>query len=143
MKGQRGKKGIYVVRANKGLLSRTHWQPDLHGYPISLISLIREKLQKKQPGITEKFNSNSHYFGYWLGDNKDRVYIYVQKKQLVIDLSISPDFVTAIKRQGFKVKSRDNFQEQNGWLTGWQVPQSTANVDLVINWICKAFEDDL
>ena len=143
MKGQRGKRAIYVIRAKKGLLAKTHWHRTLQAYPTSLITLVREKLQKKIPGITEKFNSNSRYFGYWIGDDKDRVYIYVQKKKLVIDLCISSDYATALKKQGFKVKPRDNFQGQAGWLTGWYVPHSTTKVDYVVNRLCKAFEENL
>jgi len=143
MKGQRGKKGTYVIRAKKGLLNDTTWWRTLKDYPTSLICLIRERLLKKIPGLTEKFNSNSRYFGYWIGDDKDRVYIYVQKEQLVIDSCISSDFATTLKKQGFKVKPRDNFQGQAGWLTGWQVPQSTTDADSVVKWLCKAFEENL
>ena len=143
MKGQRGKKGIYVIRAKRGLLNDTIWRCTLKNYPISLICLIRERLLKKIPGLTEKFNSNSRYFGYWIGDDKDRVYIYVQKKQLVIDLCISSDFTTTLNNQEFRVKARDNFQGQAGWLTGWQVPQSTTDADSVVNGLCKSFEENL
>jgi len=143
MKGQRGKKGTYVIRAKRGLLNDTTWRRTLKDYPTSLICLIRERLLKKIPGLTEKFNSNSRYFGYWIGDDKDRVYIYVQKEQLVIDLCISSDFATTLNKQGFRVKARDNFQGRAGWLTGWQVPQSTTDVNFVVNSLCKAFEENL
>ena len=143
MKGQKGKKGIYVIRAKRGLLSDRTWRRTLKGYPTSLICQIRERLLKKIAGLTEKFNSNSRYLGYWIGDDKDRVYIYVQKEQLVIDLCISSDFATTLNKQGFRVKARDNFQGQKGWLTGWQVPQSTTDVNFVVNWLCKAFKSNL
>ena len=143
MKGQKGKKGKYIVRAKRGLLNNTTWRRTLKDYPTSLICLIRERLLKKISGLTEKFNSNSRYFGYWIRDDKDRVYIYVQKEQLVIDLCISSDFATTLNKQGFRVKTRDNFQGQKGWLTGWQVPQSTTDADRVVNWLCKAFKSNL
>ena len=143
MKGQRGKKGTYVIRAKIGLLSNLAWRRTLKDYPTSLICLIRERLLKKIPELSEKFNSNSRYFGYWIGDDKDRVYIYVQKEQLVIDLCISSDFATALKKQGFKVKPRDNFQGQAGWLTGWQVPHSTTKIGFVVTQLCKAFKSNL
>jgi len=142
MKGQRGKRAMHVIRAKKGLLAKTHWQHALYGYPTLLIALIREKLQEKMPGITEKFNSKAHYFGYWLGDDKDRIYIYVQKKKLIIDLCISSDNEIALKQQGFKVKPRDNFQCQQGWLTGWHIPHSAGNHDQIVKWLCKAFEEN-
>jgi hypothetical protein len=145
MKGHRGKKSINVICAKKGLLGEKVWKPILKRYPTSLVCLIRERLLKKIPDITEKFNRNSRYFGYWVGDDKDRVYIYVQKKQLVIDLYISTDsdFTTVIKERGFKIKPRSNFQGHAGWLTGWQVPQSTTDIDQIADWLCKAFKGDL
>lgn len=143
MKGQRGKKGTYVIRAKRGLLSDTTWRRTLRDYPTSLICLIRERLLKKIPGLTEKFNTKSRYFGYWIGDDKDRIYIYIQKEKLVIDLCIGSNYATALKKQGFKVKPRDNFQGEAGWLTGWQVPQSTTDVNFVVNWLRKAFKSNL
>ncbi len=143
MKGQRGKKGTYVIRAQRGLLNDMTWRRTLKDYPTSLICLIRERLLKKIPGLTEKFNSNSRYFGYWIGDDKDRVYIYVQKEQLVIDLCISFDFATTLNKQGFRVKTRDNFQGQAGWLTGWHVPHSAEDLEQIVHWLCKAFKSNL
>jgi len=143
MKGQRGKKGTYVIRAKRGLLNDTTWRRTLKDYPTSLICLIRERLLKKIPGLSEKFNSNSRYFGYWIGDDKDRVYIYVQKKNLRIDLCISRDFEEKIHREGFKVHYVNNYQGRARWLTGWQIPHSTNNIEGVIKWLCKAFERNL
>jgi hypothetical protein len=138
MKGQKGKKGIHVIRAKEGLLAKTHWQRTLQAYPTSLITRVRKKLEKI-PGITEKFNSNSRYFGYWIGDNKDRVYIYVQKKKLRIDLYIDRKFEENISKEISKVDYVNNWQGKAGWLTGWQVPQSTTNIDMVVKWLCNAF----
>ena len=142
MKGQRGKRAIHVIRAKNGLLAKTHWQRTLQAYPISLITLVREKLQKRIPGITEKFNSNSRYFGYWIGDDKDRVYICVQKKNLCIRLCISRDYEGEICRADadFEIRYSHNFQGRAGWLTGWYVPHSTKNINVVIKYLLKAFE---
>jgi len=143
MKGQKGKKGIYVIRAQRGLLSERTWRCTLKDYPTSLICLIRERLLKEIASLTEKFNSKSRYFGYWQGTERDKAYIYVQKKNLVIDLQIDTDYVSDLEKEGFVIKPRDNFQAQNGWLTGWQVTQSTTDVDRVVKWLCKAFESNL
>jgi len=143
MKGQRGRKSTNVIRIPKGLLSDATWRHTLQNHPTSLIGLIRKRLLKKIPGLTEKFNRQLRYFGYWSGNDKDRVYIYIQKKKLVIDLCISPDFTAALNNQGFKVKPRDNFQGKRGWLTGWQVPHSTTDADRIVKWLCKAFEEKL
>jgi len=142
MKKRRGKKGKYVIRAKGGLLEDTVWKRTLQGYPIPLVCSIREKLLQRIPGITEKFNSNSRYFGYWTGDDKDRIYIYVQKENLVIDLHIEPSYVSELEKEGFVIKPRDNFQGQAGWLTGWQVPHLTNKIEAVIKWLRKAFEGD-
>jgi hypothetical protein len=139
MKGHRGKKGIYIIRAEKGLLDEKDWELVLKKYPTALVCLIREKLRRKMPEINEKFNRNSRYFGYWIGNDKDKIYIYVQKKRLVIDMFISPDFITDIEKLGFKVKPRTNFQERADWLTGWEIPQSTTNIRQIIDWLCKAY----
>ncbi|GAI41187.1 unnamed protein product [marine sediment metagenome] len=37
MKGQRGKKGTYVIRAKRGLLNDATWRRTLKDYPTSLI----------------------------------------------------------------------------------------------------------
>lgn len=129
-----------VILADAGLLEDTVWKRALQGYPTSLVCSIREKLLKNIPGITEKFNTNSRYFGYWIGADKDRAYIYIQKKALRIDLCISPSFKKDIEQNSFEVIPRENFQGQAGWLTGWQVPQSTLNLEPVVKWLCKAFE---
>jgi hypothetical protein len=135
-----GKKAKYVIYAENGLVPDKVWGPKLRGYPTSLVCLIRAALADRVPGISEKFNSNSRYFGYRVGMDKDRAYIYVQKKKLVIDLCISPIFTKELRHLGFEVKPRDNFQGKAGWLTGWEVPKSTLNLEPVVKYLCKAFE---
>jgi len=141
MKKARGKKAKYVILAEKGLLEEPAWRVKLQSFPLGLICLIRKELLKSVPGVTEKFNGNSRYFGY--RDDKDRIYIYIQKKQLVIDLCISPDFASTLINHGFKVKPRDNFQGQNGWLTGWQVPHTRTDINFIVKSLNKAFERNL
>ncbi len=145
MKKARGKKGKYLIYPDNrnGLVEDYKWKGYLDKYPDGLIRQIRLKLAERLPGLSEKFNHNSKYFGYRVKDEKDRVYIYVQKKNLVIDLHIKPSYVNELEKEGFIIKPRDNFQGQNGWLTGWKVPQSTTDVDPVVNWLCKAFESNL
>ena len=139
MKEQRGSPPRHLTRAERGLLNDRVWQRTLQGYPTSLLCSIRQILRKKVPGITESFNTNSRYFGYWVGTEKDTAYIHVQKKKLRIDLCISRDFEAAIRKAGFKIRYSHNFQGRAGWLTGWQVPHSTDNIGTVMKWLCKAF----
>ena len=143
MKGQRGKKGTYVILAQRGLLEETVWKRALQGYPTSLMCSIREKLQKGIPGLNEKFNTHLRYFGYWKGAEKDKAYIFVQKKALCIRLCISRDYEDEIRRDGFEIRYSHNFQGRAGWLTGWRVPQSTTNIQAVMKWLYKAFEGNL
>jgi len=131
-----------VTMAKHGLLEESVWKYKLRGYPISLVCSIRERLLKKIPDITEKFNKNSRYFGYWVGEEKDRAYIYVQKKNLRIDLCISRAFEPDIRKDGFEIRYSHNFQGRADWLTGWQVPHSSNKVETIVKWLCKAFEGD-
>lgn len=142
MKGKRGKKGKHVVHAKKGLVKDSVWKQTLKNYPTDLVCSIREKLLDKVPGLTEKFNTNTRYFGYWTGKDKDRAYIYVQKKGLRIDLHISHDSEAGLREAGFEVCFIDNFQGTAGWLTGWHVPHTTNNIKTVMTWLLKAFNED-
>jgi hypothetical protein len=140
MKGQRGKKAKYVKYAEKGLIKDGVWKKILQSYPSTLIKAIRQRLIAEIPNLNEKFNTKSRYFGYYTKDNEDRLYIYVRKEKLRIDLCISRDFEAAIRNDGFIIKYLNNYQGRNGWLTGWHVPQSTTDVKTVLKWLCKAFK---
>ncbi len=74
MKENRGKQAKYLVCAEKGLLKDSVWKRILKDYPTDLVCSIREQLLKKILGLTEKFNTNSRYFGYWTATGEtDRV----------------------------------------------------------------------
>jgi hypothetical protein len=143
MKKTRGKKGKYLIRAEKGLVKNGDWKRTLRNYPTNLVCSIREQLLERIPGLTEKFNKNSRYFAYWIGDDKDRLYIYVQKNILRIDLCISRDIEKEIRREGFKVHYVNNYQGRAKWLTGWQIPHSTNDIEGVVKRLCNAFERNL
>jgi hypothetical protein len=142
MKGQRGKKAKYVKYAEKGLIKDGVWKNILQSYPSTLIKTIRQRLIAEIPNLNEKFNTKSRYFGYYTKDNEDRLYIYVQREKLVVDLCIQADLKDALIAQGFQVRPRDNFQAKHGWLTGWEIPQTTLNIKPVMKWLCKAFEQE-
>lgn len=142
MKANRGKKGKYVVYAEKGLVKPRVWRQTLKNYRTDLVRLIRKKLKAEIPGLNEKFNTNSRYFGYRIGTDADRVYIYVQKNVLRIDLHISRNSKTALQEEDFEVRFSNNFQGKAGWLTGWRVPHTTENVEAVMKWLLKALNKD-
>lgn len=146
--------GNKIYKAPIGLLKDKYWQSDLKDYPLGLVRRIRKLLLKSVPRLAEKFNPSTpslRYFGYRIKKSKsltdtskrayseDKAYIYVQPEKLVIDLKIEPNFANEIRRTGFEVNLKNNFQGNASWLTGWQVPHITKDVDLVINWLCKAF----
>ena len=134
MKANRGKNPKYLVCAEMGLVDNSVWERPLKNYPTDLVCSIREQLKKKVPGLTEKFNTNSRYFGYWTGTDKDRTYIYVQKKDLRIDLYISWNSEEAkLEEEGFEVRVINNFQGKAGWLTGWRVPHTPEIIETVMN----------
>jgi len=133
-------KAKYLVYAKIGLVDDRIWEGPLENYPTDLVCSIRKQLMKNIPGLTEKFNTNSRYFGYSTGTDKDRAYIYVQKKGLRIDLHISRDFEANLKEEGFEVHFVNNFQGRAGWLTGWRVPYTTS-IERVMKWLLKAFNE--
>lgn len=132
-----------IESAGVGLVKDVIWRKFLQDRDTALLCSIRESLIKKIPGLTEEFNKQSRYFGYWTGADKDKAYMFVQKKGLRIDLCISRKNEKEINKEGFKVKFVNSFQGRSGWLTGWHVPHSTTKVDYVVNRLCKAFEENL
>lgn len=138
---QKGKASKYVIYSEKGLLKDDQWKSYLNDRPTQLIAKIRNYLKKQIPGLAEKFNYNSRYFGLRVKDDKDRIYIYIQKKGLRIDLCIGREFEEKLQRAGFKVKYINNYQGRAGWLTGWHVPHDTKKLNIVLKWITKAFEE--
>ncbi|HUU15695.1 MAG TPA: DUF6141 family protein [Sedimentisphaerales bacterium] len=141
--GGKQNKSESVTMAERGLLEESVWKNALRGFPLGLLSSIRANLVETVPGLKEKFNRNGCYFGYWIGSEKDRVYIYIQQKNLRIDLCISRDLEEDIRRQGFNVHYVNNYQGRTGWLTGWKVPHSTNKIEAVMKWLHKAFEGNL
>ena len=137
------RKSKNIILSEKGLVQDSVWKPELKNYPTKLVCLIREKLIKEMPRINEKFNTYGHYFGYWMGGSADKVYIYIQKKKLRIDLCIGREHEEEIRTAGFDIEYVDNFQGRVGWLTGWHIPHDTKKMSVVIKWLLKAFEGNL
>ena len=63
--------------------------------------------------------------------------------KMVCDICVKTSHVRDIRREGFKVKLRGNWQGQVDWLTGWQVPHDTKKINVIIKWLLKAFEGNL
>jgi hypothetical protein len=133
--------GNQIFQAKSTLLDDCFFQPELQEYSMMVLDPTRKALAKAVPELSEKFNTSKLYFGYSVGEDedKDKAYIYVQKKNLVIDLHIKPSYVNKLEQEGFVIKQRDNFQSRAGWLTGWYVPHSTKNINIVVKYLSKAF----
>lgn len=126
-----------VVKAEVGLLPDGLVWDVLKGYPQELLAALRKQLVTACPGLREKINRNSRYLGYSNGGS-DAVYVYVRKKDLLIDLNVSADLSVDLERLGFEVRPRDNFQAKSGWLTGMIVPQSIDKLADVVKLAMEA-----
>ncbi len=149
------KAGNKFPRAKIGLLEERYWRAPLKKYPIELLCVIRKQLLSVVPRLTEKFNPTTpglRYFGYKIRNRdaakndfskcsygSDKAYIYIQKKNLHIDLDIDKKFKQELIKAGYEVRYSNNYQDQRGWLTGWYVPHSTKNIKKVMKWLLMAF----
>ncbi len=132
----------HIILAERGLVDDSVWEPVLSGYPTDLVRSIRKNLIKLVPDLREKFNAKQRYFGYKKGFGPDTAYIYVQGSKLVIDLRVDPKFAEDLRRDGFAVLPRENFQGRAGWLTGWQVPHSARKAAYIAQWFRKALSGE-
>ena len=153
---ERTHKGNYIYQAKVGLLKDEYWRNSLRDRPIDLLCRIRNELEESISGLAEKFNPTTPgllYFGYKVRDrdtakydfskgcySSAKVKMYIQKKNLRIDLAIDRKFEQEIKNAGFRVRYANNFQGRAGWLTGWYVPHSTKDIKKVMKWLLMAFK---
>lgn len=139
MKQKRGKKAKYIIYATAGFLENVDWEQTLEDYPTELVCSIRKKLKETVPDLTEKFNYNYPYFGYRQGNGPDKLYLYIQKKSIKIDIQISKEYKKEIEMEGFEIREANNFQAREGWITGWYIPQSTKDITVIMKWLTKPF----
>ena len=122
----------YVIDGEGGLVDNETIKYKLQGYPIDLAIQLRDRLVSELPGLREKLNFNSKYLGYANENRSDALYVYIQKKQLVLDVRVSKDDAEKLRIQGFKVNPRNNYQCRTGWLTGLAVPHDTNKLDVIV-----------
>jgi len=104
----------------------------LSGYPLTLIVQLRDRLISAFPDLREKLNPKSRYLGYANDGQSDAVYVYIQKKRLILDVRVSNQEAENLRIQGFRVVSRNNYQARNGWLTGVVIPHDTDKLNVVV-----------
>ena len=131
-----------LLSADAGLLPDEDVRAGLQGYPTELIFSLRRALALAQPTLQEKFNPNSRYLGYAAEGRGDAVYVYVQRKRLVIDLRVSAELADDLRDRGFQVSPRNNFQGRAGWLTGLIVPHDTRASDQIISLMQEALQGE-
>jgi len=134
-------RGDSVIRSSKGLLADDVVAEGLAGYPTGGLMCLRKCLAEECLGLREKFNRRQRYLGYATGP-ADAAYVYVQKRRLVLDLRLPPEQADEIRKQGFEVIPRDNFQGRAGWLTGVRVPHDTDKKDLLSGLVLKALKEE-
>lgn len=130
-----------IESRDKGLVALESLQRTLRDYPTELLLSLRQQLAKACPDLKEKLNTKSRYLGYGLVGCSYNVYVYVQKKNLLIDIRLSPDHADAFRKLGFEVRPRDNYQAKAGWLTGVFVPHDTERRAEVAALILKAIRE--
>lgn len=114
----------------------------LRGYPLDLVFDLRKQIAETQPTVREKLNSNSRYLGYGLPAGSDDLYVYVQKEGLVIDVRLLPDRADELRRLGFQVRPRKNYQARAGWLTGLLVPHDTDKRQEIVALALEALREE-
>lgn len=130
-----------IVIASKGVLL-----PDevianaLRGCPVDVVRRLRKELLAACPSLREKLNRNSRYLGYAMGNRSDALYVYVQKKRLLLDIRIPKEREEELRQQGFQIRPRDNYQSKSGWLTGLVVPADMADLSKVTDLALEAVQ---
>jgi len=117
-----------IVVRDRGMLAKDVVDAGLSGYATRSLHILRNALGKGRPRIREKLNSRGRYLGYGLVGGPDQLYVYVQRKGLVIDIAISGDRANELREKGFAIHARNNFQSRAGWLTGLFVPHDSARL---------------
>ena len=99
---------------------------------MEFILALRNSLVSEFPNICEKVNYKSPYLGYSNDNQSDALYVYLQKKKMVIDMRVSKEEAENLREKGVTVKPRNNFQNKAGWLTGVSVPYDSDKLDVVV-----------
>jgi len=126
----------------KGLLPEEALKAGLHGYPTDLIFYLRSRLAECCPTLRENFNPNTRYLSYGLDGGSYDLFVYVQKKDIVIDIRLPADRAEDLRGQGFDVRPRNNYQGRAGWLTGLFVPHDTDMRKLLVALALEAMQEE-
>ena len=120
--------GKVIIPEEGGLLADEVIGDVFRGYTVDLICKLRQDLLAACPSLREKVHTYHRYLGYARGDRPNALFIYVSKKRLIWDLDVPQERSEELRRLGFEVKPRNNFQGRSGWLTGVRVPLDTSKL---------------
>ena len=113
----------------------------LPSYPLNQVARIREKLYSEIPRLQEHLNTKGRYLSYSNGEQSHALYVYIQKKRLVLDIRASKEYAEKVRKQGFKVNPKNNYQGKAGWLTGVSVPHESDRLNVVMELALLALEE--
>jgi len=139
---KRGRQSERVLSVEKGLLAKEAISNGLRGYPTDLVFYLRSQLAKNCPQLREKLNLNSRYLGYGLAGGSDALYVYVRRRRLEVHIGLPVDLAKELRRSGFEVHPRNNYQARKGWLTGLLVPHDTDKPELIVGLALTALQGD-
>ena len=122
----------YIVNSDEGAKGLTDIKQKLIIYPLEFVLALRNRLASEFPNLYEKVNYKSPYLGYSNGNQSDALYVYLQKKKMVIDMRVSKEEAENLRENGVTVKPRNNFQGRAGWLTGVSVPYDSDKLDVIV-----------
>ena len=139
---KRGARGESVIRSD-GLLADEVLAAGLGGCPLELVLWLRKRLAATCQGLQEKLNPNPRcrYLGYARRGRSDALYVYLQRQCLVIDIRLPADRAGQVRRLGFEVRPRLNYQGRAGWLTGIRVPYGTQKRGALADLAIEALRD--
>jgi hypothetical protein len=122
----------YLVNSDEGAKGLTDIKQKLIIYPLEFVLALRSRLASEFPSLYEKVNYRSPYLGYSNGNQSDALYVYLQKKKMVIDMRVSKEEAENLREKGVAVNPRNNFQGRAGWLTGVSVPYDSDKLDVIV-----------
>ena len=135
-------KGIYmsnVIKQEEGILfEKIFLDKIFKNKDISCINKLREKMILRFPNLREKINKSSQYFGFTTGNISDSLYIYLQKKRMVIDINIPYTQKEKLLTKNFTIIKRENYQYKMGWITGIRIDYDCTQMEDLFEFIVLA-----
>lgn len=130
----------HLIKLENGSAGFDTIKQSLPGYPLNQVAIIRNKLNSEIARLQEYLNRKGRYLAYSNGTQSDALYVHIQKKRLVLDIRVSKEEAEELRRHGFDVNPKNNYQGKAGWLTGVSVPHNSDKLNVVIQLAMSALE---